>query len=26
MGEFPFSAVVGYRVVRFLWDSLANRV
>ena len=22
MGEFPFSAVVGYRVVRFLWDSL----
>src|SRR5438093_12172045 len=24
MGEFPFSAVVGYRVVRFLWDSLAD--
>jgi hypothetical protein len=24
MGEFPFSAVVGYRVVRFLWDFLAN--
>jgi hypothetical protein len=26
MGEFPFSAVVGYRVVRFLWDSLAGGV
>ena len=24
MGEFPFSAVVGYRVVRFLWDSLID--
>jgi hypothetical protein len=22
MGEFPFNAVVGYRTVRFLWDSL----
>jgi pimeloyl-ACP methyl ester carboxylesterase len=23
MGEFPFNAVVGYRVVRFLWDCLS---